>query len=90
MASSVSGTPIYPSRGGGLAIDPLGLSLILALAAVSLPIFWIGLESLVRAWSTPEYSHGWLIPIISLYLFLRELRNTSEPRPLTAWNLRAR
>jgi hypothetical protein len=28
---------------------------------------------------TPEYSHGPLIPIISLYLFLRELRQT-DPR----------
>jgi hypothetical protein len=30
--------------------------------------------SLGQAWMTPEYSHGPLIPLISLYLFLRELR----------------
>ena len=40
----------------------------------SLPIFWNGFESLLAAWSTPEYSHGPLIPLISLYLFLREIR----------------
>lgn len=45
----------------------------------SLPVFWIGLVSLVEAWSTPEYSHGPLIPIISLYLFLRELRKLPSP-----------
>jgi hypothetical protein len=36
-------------------------------------VFSIGVE---RAWITPEYSHGPLIPLISLYLFLRELRQT--------------
>ena len=51
-----------------------GLLLFLALCAGSLPIFWFGFESLARAWSTPEYSHGPIIPLISLYLFLRELR----------------
>jgi exosortase D (VPLPA-CTERM-specific) len=39
-----------------------------------LPLFWLGLQSLGRAWITPEYSHGPLIPVISLFLFLRELR----------------
>ncbi len=78
------------SSGGGLAVNPLGILLFLALVAVSVPVFWIGLTSLVRAWSTPEYSHGWLIPFISLYLFLRELRTMPEPQPLGAWNLRAR
>lgn len=43
--------------------------------AASLPIFWLGFTSLLKAWGTPEYSHGPLIPVISLYLFLRELRN---------------
>ena len=78
------------SSGGGLVVNPLGILLFLALVAVSVPVFWIGLTSLVRAWSTPEYSHGWLIPIISLYLFLRELRQMPEHRPLGFWNLRAR
>ena len=51
------------------------------LIAGSIPIFWIGLVSLADAWSSPEYSHGPLIPIISLYLFLRELRRSPLPRP---------
>ncbi|MDH5452420.1 MAG: exosortase, partial [Paracoccaceae bacterium] len=45
----------------------------------SLPIFWIGFVSLAQAWSTAEYSHGPLIPLISLYLFLRELRRRPLP-----------
>ena len=48
---------------------------LLALVLASLPVFWIGIVSLGRAWATPEYSHGPLIPAISLYLFLRELRD---------------
>ncbi|MCK0104634.1 VPLPA-CTERM-specific exosortase XrtD [Pseudohalocynthiibacter sp. F2068] len=60
-------------------INALGLFWFAVLVAGSVPIFWIGLVSLVEAWSTPEYSHGPLIPIISLYLFLRELRRAPLP-----------
>ena len=59
---------------------PVGLVLFVLLLLASLPVFWFGFVSLVRAWSTPEYSHGPLIPLISLYLFLRELRQ-SPPLP---------
>ena len=62
-------------------INPLGFAGFVLLILVSLPIFWAGLASLVHAWSTAEYSHGPLIPIISLYLFLRELR--PRPTPVT-------
>ena len=40
-----------------------------------LPVFWLGFHSLALAWSTPEYSQGPIIPLISLYLLLRELRH---------------
>ncbi|MGR3436224.1 MAG: VPLPA-CTERM-specific exosortase XrtD [Shimia sp.] len=53
---------------------PFGFVLLLLVALAAVPVFWIGLRSLAWAWSTPEYSHGPLIPLISLYLFLRELR----------------
>lgn len=67
------------------AVNSLGLFWFVLLVAGSVPIFWIGFVSLAQAWSTPEYSHGPLIPIISLYLFLRELRQmppmaTDAPR----------
>ncbi len=48
--------------------------LFVALCLAPIPVFWLGFQSLVTAWATPEYSHGPLIPLISLYLFLRELR----------------
>ncbi|MCC0062811.1 MAG: VPLPA-CTERM-specific exosortase XrtD [Defluviimonas sp.] len=58
--------------------NALGIALFLGLVAASLPVFWIGIVSLAAAWSTAEYSHGPLIPLISLYLFLRELRARPE------------
>ncbi len=62
-------------RVAGSSVNPTGLILFLVLVLSSLPVFYNGLESLLRAWVTPEYSHGPLIPIISLFLFLRELRD---------------
>ncbi len=58
------------------ALNAPGLFWFILLVAGSVPLFWIGILSLGQAWSTPEYSHGPLIPLISLYLFLRELRNS--------------
>ena len=58
-----------------IEVRPLGLALFVALCLASLPVFWFGFQSLIGAWSTAEYSHGPLIPWISLYLFLRELRH---------------
>ena len=60
----------------------------LALVILSIPLFWIGFAALGRAWSTAEYSHGPLIPLISLYLFLRELRDKTdlpEGTPKNRW-----
>jgi exosortase D (VPLPA-CTERM-specific) len=47
----------------------------LGIAVVStLPLFWIGLTGLAEAWSRPEFSHGPVIPVLSFYMFLRELK----------------
>jgi exosortase D (VPLPA-CTERM-specific) len=57
----------------------VGFWVFVGLNIASIPVFLIGYQSLIAAWLTPEYSHGPLIPVISMYLFLRELRN--RPRP---------
>ena len=67
--------PILP------ALNAPGLAWFTLLLAGSVPIFWIGFVSLGVAWSSAEYSHGPLIPLISLYLFLRELRRAPLPQP---------
>ena len=61
------------------ALNIGGVAVFFLLLAGSLPVFWIGIASLIKAWGTPEYSHGPLIPLISLYLFLRELRRAPLP-----------
>lgn len=60
---------------------PLGLLGLLGLVLASIPLFWLGIVSLGSAWTTPEYSHGPLIPVISLFLFLRELRRSPPINP---------
>ncbi len=71
---------IDPSRTVLPSLNAAGLSWFILLIAGSVPIFWIGLVSLGQAWSTAEYSHGPIIPLVSLYLFLRELRHTPPPQ----------
>lgn len=76
-----SGNTLDPVRSILPALNAPGLMWFVLLLAGSVPIFWIGLVSLGQAWSTAEYSHGPIIPLVSLYLFLRELRRTPLPRP---------
>jgi exosortase D (VPLPA-CTERM-specific) len=67
--------------GASLDIREGGVVLILAIAS-ALPVFWSGTMALADAWATPEYSHGPIIPLISTFLFLREMRRgppTSSP-----------
>ena len=73
--SRVSGPRAWPS------INWAGLFWFAVLIASAVPIYWIGFVSLGKAWVTPEYSHGPLIPLISLYLFLRELRRAPAQDP---------
>jgi exosortase D (VPLPA-CTERM-specific) len=69
-----------------VALNPAGLFWFLLLVVSALPVYWLGLKSLGAAWITPEYSHGPLIPLISLYLFLRELRMYPPAPPGTPAN----
>jgi hypothetical protein len=43
-------------------------------------LFRDGLAALGAAWATPEYTHGPVIPILSAYLFLHQLKGR-PPRP---------
>ena len=62
------------------ALNPLGFGWFALLIVAGIPVYWLGFVALGKAWITPEYSHGPLIPLVSLYLFLRELRAT-PPAP---------
>ncbi|MEM7645069.1 MAG: VPLPA-CTERM-specific exosortase XrtD [Pseudomonadota bacterium] len=67
--------------GRGMGTLPTGAVLILAAMLATIPLFWLGFVSLGEAWIRPEYSHGPLIPFISLFLFLRELRDRPATGP---------
>jgi exosortase D (VPLPA-CTERM-specific) len=75
------------SRAHRVAARPLGgsasagLFWLTLLVAASIPVFWLGFVSLGKAWITPEYSHGPLIPLLSGLLFLRELRQGPQAPP---------
>jgi exosortase D (VPLPA-CTERM-specific) len=47
--------------------------LAVALVAV-LAFFWDGLVSLFAAWQRPEYSHGYIIPVIAIYLAFKRYK----------------
>ena len=76
--------PIPMSKTHG--INTVGLFWFAVVVLTAIPVFWLGFASLGKAWLTPEYSHGPLIPLISLYLFLRELRHAPAVDPAAPIN----
>ena len=77
---------ISPASARSLSLNPLGLAWFALLVISAIPMFWLGFTSLAAAWITPEYSQGPIIPLISLYLFLRELRHSPPAPPGTPVN----
>jgi exosortase D (VPLPA-CTERM-specific) len=58
----------------GLSTSPVGLAWFVLAVVSTLPLFWFGLVGLVGEWARPEYSHGPIIPLLSFYMFLREMK----------------
>lgn len=61
-------------HGDGLAFNVGGLFWFAILLAGTFVFFGDGVDALLGAWKLPEYSHGPLIPILSAFLFLRQLK----------------
>ncbi len=59
--------------------NPFGPGWFGLLIVAAVPVFWLGFTALGAAWLTAEYSYGPLIPLISTYLLLRELRLNPAP-----------
>lgn len=64
---------------GGLAVSPAGVLWFLLAIVSALPLFWLGLTGLASEWARPEYSHGPVIPVLSFYMFLREMKFVPPP-----------
>ncbi|MFQ5622456.1 MAG: VPLPA-CTERM-specific exosortase XrtD [Paracoccaceae bacterium] len=56
-----------------------GIVAFAILVFVMVALSWEGLVSLPEAWSRDEYSYGWLIPPIALFLFLRAYHSVEPP-----------
>jgi exosortase D (VPLPA-CTERM-specific) len=54
--------------------NPAGLFWFALTILSTLPLFRFGLAGLAEAWSQPEFSHGPVIPVLSFYMFLREMK----------------
>lgn len=52
-----------------------GMFWLFITTAGAVTFFGDGLEALLSAWQRPEYSHGPIIPLLSLLLFLRQLKD---------------
>ncbi|MGF1502520.1 MAG: VPLPA-CTERM-specific exosortase XrtD [Paracoccaceae bacterium] len=75
-----SATPSALFRPGGLA----GPALLSAHFVSGGVFFAFGLAAVVEAWARPEYGHGPVIPLLSAYMFLRELKQVPpSARPVT-------
>ncbi len=79
VSDSLSGP--LPAQG---ATRPLGL-VWFAVALLSAGVYFqTGVAALADAWTLPEYSHGPLIPLLSMFLFLRHLKRVPIlPGPVT-------
>ena len=76
----------FPERGlaGGLALNPAGVAWFVLAIVSALPLFWLGFRGLATEWARPEYSHGPVIPVLSFYMFLREMKFVPPPaQPVT-------
>lgn len=63
----------------GLIANPAGLFWFALCIFSTLPLFWFGFAGLAEAWARPEYSHGPIIPLLSFYMYLREMRAVPAP-----------
>jgi exosortase D (VPLPA-CTERM-specific) len=58
------------------------LAAIVLTAAV---LFGWGVQGVVNAWSEPEYSHGWLIPLVTGFLLWQRRRRILAARTAGSW-----
>jgi exosortase D (VPLPA-CTERM-specific) len=56
----------------------LGPAIFGLAVAACITFFWDGIASLLVAWQRPEYSHGYIIPFIALFIALKRLPERQE------------
>ncbi len=62
---------------------PLFVICVISICLVS--IYWDGLVSIVQRWESEEYSHGYLIPVISFFLLWQRVATISDLNLSGSW-----
>ena len=62
-----------------LIVGPLSLIVLIG-------FYWSGVTDLFNVWEREEYSHGYLVPPIALFLILRGLGTTNASQDQAAWS----
>lgn len=60
-------------------------AVVLAIVLLILGLFWDSFKEMARLWEEPEYSHGYLIPFLALYLFLIRTEPLVRAPDKTTW-----
>lgn len=61
------------------------LATVVIAAALLIYGFWDGLAYMVDAWDSEEYSHGYLIPVIALFMVWQNWENIAARKSSAAW-----
>jgi exosortase D (VPLPA-CTERM-specific) len=78
--------PISPDRGFSFDRDTLlWIATGLVILATMVFLFDRGLILVARQWSDPEYSHGWLIPVVTLFILWSRRGPILAERGSGAW-----
>jgi len=81
---SSTSTSASPSAGsGGVAGNALVVAALIAITGIALAVlFRAGLENMYQMWHQPEYNHGFMIPLVAIYLvWLRARAITAATLP---------
>jgi exosortase D (VPLPA-CTERM-specific) len=78
--------PLATGAGPRLGRESIAWLVAIALAAICLALlFGNGLGFVARQWGDPEYSHGWLIPVVTLVVLWSRRRAILTTRPDGSW-----
>jgi len=75
-----------PGANGSLQrLSPVVLGLILVTAAALAALFRDGLENMYGMWHEPEYNHGFMIPLVAVYLLWLRAKDISVVSLSGSW-----
>jgi len=84
--SSTSNSASQPAGPGNAGSNALLVVALIAIAGISLGVlFRAGLENMYQMWHQPEYNHGFMIPLVAIYLVWLRARAISAAPLSGSW-----